>query len=55
LVQQEQLDPQKMPGGLAQSLVHKVKNLLSGIKGSGSILEKKYSDDFSKKILKNNC
>lgn len=43
---------QKIAAGLARSLAHEVKNPLSGIKGSAQILEKKYSDDFSKKFLK---
>ncbi len=43
---------QKIAAGLARSLAHEVKNPLSGIKGSAQILNKKYSDDFSKKFLK---
>ena len=43
---------QKIAANLARTLAHEVKNPLSGIRGSAQILNKKFSDDFSKKFLK---
>ena len=43
---------QKIAANLARTLAHEVKNPLSGIKGSAQILNKKFTDDHTKKFLK---